>query len=95
MGFIDQGLRDVPLHAGQADIQPGAEEICALLQTQIDLGFYNAADRKNDRPSNGCNRDGVVQAGRPGRREQLLRIGAYTGRTGGGKSDVEKAVRTA
>lgn len=82
MGFIDQGAGYVPRHTGQADIQPGAEEVGALSQTQIDFGRYRRADRKHDRLSKGRNHDGAAQAGGPGGGKQLLGIGTDARRAG-------------
>ena len=40
-------------------------------------------------------RDGAFEAGRPGRRKELLRVGANARGAGSCKPDVEKAVRGA
>ncbi len=78
MGFIHQGLSDLPLHARQADVEASLEEVSAVSQAEIDFGLDGRANRKNDLPLAGRKRDGAFEAGRPGGRKQLLRIGADT-----------------
>ena len=58
------------------------EEVSAVSQAEIDFGLDGQANRENDRPLAGCKRDGAFEAGRPGGRKELLRIGADTRRAG-------------
>jgi len=81
--FIHQSLGDFPLHTGQADVKASLEEVSAVSQTQIDFGLDDQANRENDLPLAGCKRDGAFEAGRPGGRKQLLRIGADARGAGG------------
>ena len=83
MGFIHQGLGDLPLHTRQADVEASSEEVGAISQAKIDFGRDGQANRENDLPLAGRKRDGAFEAGRPGGRKQLLRIGADARGAGG------------
>jgi hypothetical protein len=50
MGFIHQGLSDVPFHTRQADGKARLEEASAVSQAQIDFGLDGQANRKDDLP---------------------------------------------
>ena len=78
MCFIRQSLSDLPLHARQADAKASPKEVGAVSQTQIDFGLNGQAYWDSTRPLAGYNRDRAFEAGRPGGREELLRIGADT-----------------
>ena len=43
MGFIQQGLSDLPLHTRQADVEASLEEISAVSQAEIDFGLDGRA----------------------------------------------------
>jgi hypothetical protein len=83
MCFIHQGLSDLPLHTRQADVKASLEEVSAVSQAEIDFGLDGQANRENDLPLAGRKRDGAFEAGRPGGRKELLRIGADTRGAGG------------
>ena len=83
MGFIHQGLSGLPLHTRQGDVEASLEEVSAVSQAEIDFGLDGRANQKNDLPLAGRKLDGAFEAGRPGGRKQLLRIGADTRRAGG------------
>src|SRR5260370_13905327 len=83
MCFIHQGLGDFPLHTRQADVEASLEEASAVSQAQIDFSLDGQANRENDLSLAGCKRDGAFEAGRPGSRKQLLRIGADARGAGG------------
>src|SRR5258708_19984840 len=53
MGFIHQGLGDLPLHTRQADVEASLEEAGAVTQAQIDFGLDGEANRQTDLPSAG------------------------------------------
>jgi len=50
MGFIHQGLGDLPLHTRQADGKASLEEASAVSQAEIDFGREDQANRENDLP---------------------------------------------
>jgi hypothetical protein len=50
MGFIHQGLSDLPLHTRQADGKASLEEASAVSQAEIDFGREDQANRENDLP---------------------------------------------
>jgi hypothetical protein len=83
MCFIHQGLSDLPLHTRQADVKASLEKVSAVSQAEIDFGLDGQANRESDLPLAGRKRDGAFEAGRPGGRKELLRIGADTRGAGG------------
>ena len=76
MGLIQQGPGDVPLYTRQADVEASLEEASTVGQAEIDFGLDGQANRQDDLPPAGGQRDGACEAGRPRGGKQLLRIGA-------------------
>src|SRR6202161_4862432 len=85
--FVHEGLGDVALDTGQADVEASAEEVAAVRDGQV--------GRQSDFPVAGRKRNRALETRRPPGGQQLLRIGADARRAGNRKSNVKTAIRAA
>lgn len=79
---LDQRLGDLTLDSGQADIEPRLQEIGTIGIGEIDLGIDGGVRGQPELARAGGVAERADEAGRPTRREELLRIGAGAGRAG-------------
>jgi len=96
MRALDQPERGVAVQAGQADLEPGVEQVAfGLAELEIDFGIDGGFRRQLDAALAGRKAERAFEAGGPAGREQLFRVGAGAPAAGRAELNVEAAVRAA